>query len=83
MTDTLRPPPSARAEQVIDRYRDIPHRRRPAEYEPFRRRIRLINVNASCTVGELEDDCRFRVKRRHDPADGQYLRGRGVPAKGG
>jgi hypothetical protein len=82
MTDTLRPPPSARADQVIDRYHDIPHiDTAPPGTSAFRRRIRLVNVDASCTVGELEDDCHhFRVELRHDgstirSASGQYLRG--------
>lgn len=82
MTDTLRPPPSARADQVIDRYHDIPHiDTAPPGTSMFRRRIRLVNVDASCTVGELEDDCHhFRVELHHDgvtimSAAGEYLRG--------
>ena len=82
MTDTLQPPPSARADQVIDRYRDIPHiDASPPGTSLFRRRIRLVNVDSSYTVGELEDDCHhFRVELRHDrstivSAAGQYLRG--------
>ncbi len=82
MTDTLRPPPSARAEREIDRYHDIPHiDTAPPGTSMFRRRIRLVNIDASCTVGELEDDCHhFRVELRHDGATiisaaGHYLRG--------
>ncbi|MEO8695386.1 MAG: hypothetical protein ABI658_17810 [Acidimicrobiales bacterium] len=82
MTDTLRPPPSARADRVIDRYQDIPHiDTAPPGTSMFRRRIRLRNIDASYTVGELEDDCHhFRVELRHDgesilSAAGEYLRG--------
>jgi hypothetical protein len=82
MTDTLRPPPSARADQVIDRYHDIPHiDTAPPGTSMFRRRIRLVNIDASYTVGELEDDCHhFRVELRHDGSTihsvaGEYFRG--------
>ena len=82
MTDTLRPPPSARADHEIDRYHDVPHIEvAPPGTSMFRRRIRLVNVDSTCTVGELEDDCHhFRVELHHDgariiAADGHHFRG--------
>jgi hypothetical protein len=82
MTDTLRPPPSARADHEIDRSREVPHIDvAPPGTSLFRRRIRVVNVDRSCAVGELEDDCHhFRVELHHDgrtiiAADGHYLRG--------
>jgi hypothetical protein len=82
MADALHPPPSARVEQEIDRYRDIPHvEAAPPGTSMFWRRIRLVNIDSTITVGELEDDCHhFRVELHHDgatiiAAEGQYLRG--------
>lgn len=82
MSDASHPPPSARADQAFDRYRDIPHvETAPPGTSMFRRRIRLINVDSTHTVGELEDDCHhFRIELGHDgstivSADGQYFRG--------
>src|SRR6266576_2712308 len=58
MADALHPPPSARVEQEIDRYRDIPHvEAAPPGTSMFWRRIRLVNIDSTITVGELEDDC--------------------------
>jgi hypothetical protein len=82
MADVSYPPPSARAEHEIDRYRDIPHvDTAPPGTSMFCRRIRLINVDSNYTVGELEDDCHhFRIDLRHDgstivSAEGRYFRG--------
>jgi hypothetical protein len=82
MTDTLRPPPSARADHEFDRLAEVPHIEvAPPGTSLFRRRIRLVNVDATCTVGELEDDCHhFRVELHYDggtivSADGRFLRG--------
>jgi hypothetical protein len=82
MSDASQPPPSARVDEAFDRYRDVPHvETAPPGTSMFRRRIRLINVDPSCTVGELEDDCHhFRIELHHDTAtiisaDGCYFRG--------
>jgi hypothetical protein len=82
MTDPLPAPPSARVDQPFDRFHDVPHiDTAPPGTSLFRRRIRLVNVDAGRTIGELEDDCHhFRIDLRHDGnrierADGTYMRG--------
>jgi hypothetical protein len=82
MTDTLRPPPSARTDHQFDRLHEIPHIEvAPPGTSLFRRRIRIVNVDSTTAVGELEDDCHhFRIELHHDSrtiitADGHHLRG--------
>jgi len=82
MSDASSPPPSARVDEVFDRYRVVPHvDTAPPGTSMFRRRIRLVNVDPALTIGELEDDCHhFRIELHHDgatiiSADGHYFRG--------
>ena len=75
------PPPSGRATAPVDRFVAPIAYATPYGDGVYRRRIRLVNLSATHTAGELEDDFHhFRVDLTHDGttivrADGRYFRG--------
>jgi hypothetical protein len=75
------PPPSARADAPVDRYAVPVAYSVPYGEGVYRRRIRLVNLDAGHAAGELEDDFHhFRVDLHHDgttivEAAGMFMRG--------
>lgn len=73
-------PPSSRRATPVDRLVEVPHSTAaPYGQGVWRRRIRVVNVDERCSIGELEDDVHhFRVELYHDGRVITDVVGRGI-----